>query len=91
MAGPVACGSSLSDYVSKFSSFDHESLGCLLEVSNEISTFLGVGDTSKGHSVTGCVVGGGLEVLIEVIVGPLLVLDTLEGTGVNEAFLGCGG
>ena len=49
----------------------------LLEVSDEVASVLGVGDTSEGHSVTGSVVGGRLEVLIEGLVAPLALTGQL--------------
>lgn len=55
-----------------------------LEVSDNIISVFGVGNTSEGHGVTGCVVSGGLEVLSEVSVGPLLSGDSLKGTTKNS-------
>ena len=52
-------------------SFVHESC-VLLEVSDDVSALLGVGDTSEGHCVTGGVIGWGLKVLVEGVVVPLL-------------------
>ena len=61
--------------------------GVLFEVSDNVSTVLGVGDTSEGHSVSGGIVSRGFQVLVEGTVSPGLVTETLEGTGVGESFL----
>ena len=66
---------------------------CLgLKVGDNIGAVLGVGKTSEGHCVSGCVVSGRFQVLVQVSVGPLLAirLELSQGTGVAEAVLGGG-
>ena len=64
-------------------------LSCvLLEVSNHISSVLGVGDTGESHGITWSVIGWGLEIFVEITVSPLLALESLESAGVSKSILG---
>ena len=54
----------------------------LLEVGDEVTAVLGVGDTSEGHGVSRSVVSGRLQVLIEGLVDPLAL--TGEGATMKE-------
>lgn len=44
------------------------------QISDDVGSVLGVGQTSEGHGVTWSVVGWGLQVLIQVLLGPLATL-----------------
>ena len=50
----------------------------LLKISDDVGSILSVGYAGEGHSVTRSVVSGGLQVLIESLVGPFSLAS--EGT-----------
>ena len=57
----------------------------LLEVGNDVGSVLGVGDTGESHGITGSVVSGRLEVLVEVLIAPLALTSELATINCKES------
>ena len=65
-----------------------EDLSCVgLEIGNDISAILGVGNSGESHGVARSVISGGLEVLVQGAVFPGLALQTLQCARVGETLL----